>query len=134
MTAVPMIETEGRSVPEWIGASADSPIPDRVRTRVFIRFNGVCQECKVKITTKRWVCDHRKAIINGGENRERNLGPIHEACDRNIKTPADVKIKAKTYRMQKRHLGLRKRSTFACSKTSKWKKKIDGTVELRNPR
>lgn len=79
--------TDVRSVPEWIGANVDSPVPDRVRMRVFLKFKGICQECTVKIIGKRWVCDHRIAIINGGENRERNLGPIHEACDRKIKTP-----------------------------------------------
>lgn len=100
-------ETE-RSVPEWRGATLDTPIPDRVRVRVFLCFKGICQECDTKITAKRWVCDHRKAIINGGENRESNLGPIHEACDKKIKTPADVKIKAKTYRMQKANLGIKK--------------------------
>lgn len=101
-----------RAVAEWIGKNDDEPVPDRVRVRVFLKFKGICQECGVKITTKRWICDHRKAIINGGENREKNLGPIHEACDDKIKTPRDVKIKAKTYRMQKRNLGVKKPRTI----------------------
>lgn len=120
-TPAPMIETEGRSLPEWIGRNADDPIPDRVRVRVFLRFNGICQECETKITTKRWVCDHRVAIINGGANRERNLGPIHEACDKKIKTPRDMKIKAKIYRIQKRNLGVTKPRTIRA-----WRR-FDGT-------
>lgn len=110
-----------RTVPEWCGKTADTPIPDRVRVRVFLRFNGICQECKTKITTKRWVCDHRVAIINGGANREKNLGPIHEACDKKIKTPRDMKIKAKIYRIQKRNLGVTKPRTIRS-----WRR-FDGT-------
>lgn len=133
MTSPALIDTDGRSVPEWIGATNDTPIPDRVRVRVFLRFDGICQECKVKITTKRWVCDHRIAITNGGENRERNLGPIHETCDRTIKTPRDVKLKAKTYRIRKRHLGIRKSSSrpMPGSRASGLRKRIDGTVVRR---
>lgn len=96
-----------RTVDEWIGKTDDTPVPDRVRVRVFQRFNGICQECGVKIIAKRWICDHRKALINGGANVESNLGPIHEACDPK-KTGADVAEKSKVYEMAKRHLGIRK--------------------------
>lgn len=97
-----------RSVSEWIGKTDDSPVPDRVRVRNFLKFGGICQECGVKIIGKRWVCDHRKAIINGGQNRESNLGPIHEACDKNAKTPADVAEKSAVYQKQRMNLGIRK--------------------------
>lgn len=95
-----------RTVPEWIGKSDDEPPPPRVRARVFLHHNGICQECGVKIIGKRWICDHRKAIVNGGANRESNLGPIHEACDK-TKTAADVAEKSITYRKRKAHLGIK---------------------------
>ena len=79
-----------RTVTEWIGKSDDDPVPPKVRLRVFIRFGGICGICTVKIRAKRWICDHKHALCNGGENRERNLWPIHEACDRKVKTPRDV--------------------------------------------
>lgn len=97
-----------RTVPEWIGKTDDTPIPPRVRLRVFMRFGGICQECARPINAgKRWICDHRNAIINGGQNRESNLGPIHEVCDKK-KTAADVAEKSKVYRKQAAHLGLKR--------------------------
>src|SRR5690349_4585475 len=97
-----------RTVKEWIGKTPDTPIPPRVRVRVFKRFNGICQECQIEITSKRWICDHRTAIINGGENRENNLGPIHEACDK-TKTAADVAEKSRVYQKTAAHLGVKRR-------------------------
>ena len=40
-------------------------------------------------------------------------------------------MKAKNDRVRKKHLGIKKPSTFACSKSSKWKKKLNGEVVLR---
>jgi len=110
-----------RSVDEWTGANADTPVPPRVRARVFLRFDGICQECGVKIRAKRWICDHRIALINGGSNRENNLGPIHEACDK-TKTASDVAIKSKTARVRLKHLGIKPDRTIRA-----WRK-FDGTA------
>ena len=70
------------------------------------------------------------ALINGGENRERNLDVTCDWCLPE-KNAADAAIKSKNYRVRKRHLGIRKPSKFACSRNSKFKKKLDGTVVLR---
>jgi 5-methylcytosine-specific restriction enzyme A len=94
-----------RSVKEWIGKTDDTAVPPHVRLRVFLRFDGICCECGTKIKGKRWICDHRIAIINGGENRESNLGPIHEACDKS-KTAADVALKSRTYRKAAKDVGI----------------------------
>jgi 5-methylcytosine-specific restriction protein A len=122
-----------RSTPEWIGKTDDEPVPPRVRLRVFERFGGICCECTVKIVGRRWVCDHRKAIINGGENREANLGPIHEACDRNAKTPADVAEKSAVNRVRMAHLGIKKPKgrPMPGTRASGWKQKIGGQWERR---
>jgi 5-methylcytosine-specific restriction enzyme A len=121
-----------RSLDEWIGKDDDSPIPPRVRLRVFLKFDGVCQECGGKITHKRWICDHRIAIINGGENREGNLGPIHESCDK-TKTRADVKEKSIVYRKKAKNIGLKltKGRPFPGGKNSPWKRTMDGRVVKR---
>jgi 5-methylcytosine-specific restriction endonuclease McrA len=121
-----------RSVPEWIGKTDDDPVPPRVRLRVFLKAGGVCCECGIKIVGRRWVCDHRKAIVNGGENRERNLGPIHEACDK-TKTAADVAEKKINNRVQMKHLGIRKRKSrpMPGSRDSAFKHKIGGGWERR---
>ena len=122
-----------RSLPEWIAADDDTPVPDRVRARVFLKFGGICTECGVKIRAKRWVCDHRTAICNGGENRESNLGPIHESCDRKVKTPADVALKAYDARVRNKHLGITKKSRnpMPGSRASGIKMKIGGGWERR---
>lgn len=121
-----------RSTDEWIGKTDDEAIPPRVRVRVFQRYNGVCQECGNKIITRAWICDHRIAIINGGENRENNLGPIHEACDK-TKTKADVALKSANYKKTAKRLGvkLKKSRPIPGSKASGWKRKINGTIERR---
>jgi len=122
-----------RTTDEWIGKTDDTPVPPHVRLRVFERFGGICCECTVKIVGRRWVCDHRKAIVNGGANRENNLGPIHEACDRQIKTPADVAEKKINNRVRSKHLGLKKRKgpPMPGSRDSKFKRKIGGGWERR---
>lgn len=123
-----------RSTPEWIGKTVDTTVPPHVRLRVFLRFERVCQECTVKIKDKRWICDHRTALINGGENRESNLGPIHETCDKK-KTASDVAIKSRVYRKTAKDAGisLRKGRPMPGSRASGLRKRMDGTVERRTP-
>jgi len=122
-----------RSLPEWIGKSDDTPVPPHVRVRVFETYGGVCGICTVKIRVKRWVCDHRKAIVNGGENREKNLWPIHETCDRKVKTPSDVAEKKINNRIKAKHLGIVKRKgrPMPGSRDSGIKMKIGGGWERR---
>ncbi len=123
-----------REVPEWIGKDDNTPIPPRVRVRVFLKFDGICQECTIKISGKRWICDHRIAIINGGANRESNLGPIHEACDK-TKTAKDVSEKSKVYHKKAKHLGikLKKSRPFPGSRLSGWKRTMSGRLVKRSP-
>lgn len=125
----------GRSVPEWIGATPDTPIPPRVRLRVFEAHGGVCYLSKRKIRAgEKWDADHVIAIINGGENRESNLAPAlkdkHKA-----KTAADVKEKSDVARKRQKHLGIkpnngRKLQSRGFDKTLR--KKMNGTVEVRS--
>lgn len=94
-----------RSLPEWIGASDDSPIPPRVRLRVFEAHKGVCYLSGRKIMPgEAWECDHRIALVNGGENRESNLAPALKDKHRE-KTDADVALKSKLYRVRAKHNG-----------------------------
>jgi 5-methylcytosine-specific restriction protein A len=122
-----------RTVKEWVGKTDDTPVPPRVRLRVFTRFGGVCQICTTKIAVKRWVCDHKKALCNGGENRESNLWPIHESCDRTVKTPGDVAERAANDRVAMRHAGIKRRKGPAMpgSRDSPYKRKIGGGWERR---
>lgn len=121
-----------REVPEWIGKTPDTPAPPRVRLRVFEKYNGICYLSGRKIMAgDKWQLEHPLAIINGGENRESNLAPAL-VDPHKVKTAADLKQKSKDYRVRAKHNGIRPRSRFPGSRDSKFKKRIDGTVVLRN--
>lgn len=102
-----------RKVSEWIGKTDDTKIPPRVILRVFLRFEGKCQcGCGLKIrSADRWDCDHRVALCNGGEHRESNLRPYLRDHHK-IKTRADVALRAKTDRIRKRNIGIKKPRTI----------------------
>ncbi len=94
-----------RAVKEWIAKSDDTKVPPRVRQRCFDKVNGVCHICKIQIKVgETWEADHIIALINGGENRESNLGPVHKHCHVS-KTAIDDKIKSKTAKVRGRHTG-----------------------------
>lgn len=121
-----------REIDEWVGRTDDSPIPPRVRLRVYDRFNGVCQcGCTVPIRAgDSWQADHIVAIINGGENMESNLHPLLTKCHQR-KTVVDVRLKSKVYKTRSKHLGIKPKSRFPGGKGSKLKKKINGQVVPR---
>jgi 5-methylcytosine-specific restriction endonuclease McrA len=120
-----------RSVPEWIGKNSDSRIPNRIRLRIFDKFNGVCQcGCTRKIMPgEAWDADHIVALINGGEHREFNLRPLLREHHR-TKTRADVREKSRTYKRRASHVGLRKskRPSFATNRDGPFRKKLSGEV------
>jgi 5-methylcytosine-specific restriction enzyme A len=120
-----------RSNAPWRGKTDDTPIPARVRLRVFNRYDGTCYLSGRKIRPgDKWEVEHIVALCNGGENREANLAPALSKPHR-AKTAEDRRIKAKNDRTRKRHIGLRRPSRFACSKNSRFKKKISGEVVRR---
>lgn len=116
-----------RKVPEWIGKTDDSPIPPRVRIRVFERFNGVCHISGIRIgPADRWQCDHLVALVNGGLHRESNLVPVLVDPHRR-KTAEDVAEKSRVARKRKKHLGIRKKRTI-----TRWRR-FDGSI-VEKPR
>ncbi len=120
-----------RSIPEWVGASDDVSIPNRVRLRIFERYDGVCYLSGVKIQPgDKWELEHIVALCNGGENREGNLAPALIAPHK-AKTKLDLATKSKNDRVRKKHIGIRKPSRFPAARNSIWKKKMDGSVVRR---
>lgn len=94
-----------RTVSEWVGKSDDHRAPGKVRDRILAR-DGNCHLCGRPIQSgQKWDIDHVKALINGGENRESNLRPVHRKCHVE-KTAADVAEKAKIAAIRKKHLGI----------------------------
>lgn len=101
-----------RSVEEWIGATPDTPVPPRVRLRVFEAKHGRCHRCTRNIAAgEAWTCEHMIAIINGGENRERNLDVTCSWC-LPAKNAEDVAEKSKVARVRRRHAGIKKPRTI----------------------
>jgi 5-methylcytosine-specific restriction endonuclease McrA len=97
-----------RSVPEWVGATPDTPCPPRVKLRIFERDKGICHISGRKIgPADKWDAEHIVAICNGGENRESNLAPALRDKHKE-KTAEDVAEKALVARLRSRHLGITK--------------------------
>lgn len=122
-----------RSLPEWSGATPDAAIPPRVRLRKWEAVGGRCECCTRKIMTgEGWALDHIVALINGGQHRESNLRVICDWCHKG-KTREDVREKAITARKRSKHLGIKRRKgpPMMGSRESKFKRKLDGRVELR---
>lgn len=93
-----------RSTEEWIGKDDDAVPPPRVRVRVFDKAGGRCHVCGRRIRAgEYWENDHVVALINGGENRERNLAPACSNCCK-PKTAADVAEKSDIYDKRRKHV------------------------------
>lgn len=114
-----------RSVKPWVGKTDDTPVPPRVRQRVFLAKDGKCHKCgrTIRRGVEPWTCEHLIALCNGGRNAEDNLGLTCCNC-LPAKNAADVAEKKIVARKAKKHLGikLRKGPGFPCGKDSAWKK------------
>lgn len=120
-----------RSVAEWIGVTPDTAVPPRVRLRVLENFHHTCAGCTRPIATgDAWTCDHKQALINGGENRERNLQPLCAWCNP-AKNAADVADKSKVYDRKLNHAGIHKAKgrPMPGTRASGVRRRMDGTVE-----
>ena len=117
-----------RSVAEWIGANPDTPIPPRVKLRVFEAHQGICHLSGRKIRAgEPWDCDHIKALINDGENRESNLAPALRDKHR-AKTAEDVAEKSAIYEKRIKHLSIKPKGR---GWNTKLKRKMNGEVVAR---
>lgn len=114
-----------------LGATPRLAMSPMRRLRIFEAHRGVCCLCETKIKAgDTWTIEHMRALALGGTDTDDNCAPAHEAC-RRIKDKTDVAAIAKAKRRKAKHFGIRKRSSFACSRDSKFKKKISGEVVLR---
>lgn len=113
----------GRSVPEWVGKTAETPVPPRVKARIVLAQGGVCAcGCGVKLAQagESIDFDHIQALTLGGENRESNLRALRKPCHK-AKTREDVAQKSVEARKRAKHLGLTK------AKLKMPYRKFDGT-------
>lgn len=123
-----------RAVPEWIGKTDDTPVPQRVKDRVERREDGKCHRCTRKIPTgDAWIIEHRIAIIHApGMNRETNLCLTCSWC-KPQKDAEDVAIKSVNARKRAKHLGIHKpKAVMMGSRASPFKKLLNGQVVRRD--
>ena len=102
----------------------------KVKSQAAIRANGYCEGCGRKLLAGDWHYDHEIPDGLTGEPTVENCKVLCKSCHA-IKTKTDVKRIAKAKRNYRKSRGIRKPSRFACAKTGRWKKKLDGTVILR---
>lgn len=99
-----------RTVPEWIGKNDDSPIPDKVKLRIWDREGGRCYLTGKKLTAGEYDFEHVIAISlwtgDGHGNRESNIRLAWREKHRE-KTAADRAAKAKSDAARKKHVGIR---------------------------
>lgn len=102
-----------------------------LRARVFDAANGLCHICGGKITASdAWDVEHRLPLALGGADDETNMSPAHKVCHR-AKSADDIGRIRKADRQKAVLLGTKKRPTMPGSRTSKWKRKLNGEVVLR---
>lgn len=114
------------------------PTPDRPslsrkqRVVVFMSTDGCCYKCGQKLRGDAWEAEHPQARELGGSDAIEDLRPICIPCHK-PKTAKDKAVIAKVKRIRDKHIGatVKSRSSFSTNRDSKWKKKMNGKVELR---
>jgi 5-methylcytosine-specific restriction protein A len=102
----------------------------KVRLAAWDRCGGHCEGCTAKLYPGKFTYDHIIPDWMGGEPTLENCQVICSACDK-PKTAKDQGDIAKAKRIRAKHAGIRKPSRFPCSRDSRWKKRMDGTVVER---
>ena len=99
---------------------------------LFAAHGGICHLCETKIQVgEAWERSHPIPLELGGADDESNWRPAHKRCHRTHTSTVDIPNIARAKRRYAKHIGARKRSTFPGSRQSKFKKRMDGKVELR---
>lgn len=99
----------GRTVPEWIGKTADSRIPDDVKLRIWERERGRCWLTgrKIRPPADSYDFEHKIALAlwtgEGHGNRESNIALALRDKHRE-KTKRDVAELAASKRVKKKHV------------------------------
>jgi len=108
------------------------PLTAKQRLKLFLEHEGVCCLCHNKIKTgEPWIDEHVQPLWLEGTNDWTNRAPAHMECARQ-KTAREAKARAKGRRVAEKHMGARKaKRPMPGSRASKWKKRMDGTVEPR---
>jgi hypothetical protein len=87
------------------------------------------------IPGEEWDVSHDIPLEAGGKDDESNWLVAHRKCHRVHTSKVDMPLIAKVKRVRQKHLGasLKSKNPLPGSKSSKWKRKMDGTVVRREP-
>lgn len=105
---------------------------EKIKELALIRCGGRCEgkDCGAILGFKAKHYDHKTADGLLGPATLENCQVLCVPCHKE-KTREDVAAIAEAKRRERRHNGIRPKSRFKCSRDSKWKKKLDGTVVRR---
>jgi 5-methylcytosine-specific restriction endonuclease McrA len=96
------------------------------------RANGLCEGCGRILRTGDFHYDHTLPCNLGGEPTLDNCAVLCRSCHVLKTSSEDVPRIAKAKRNYRKSRGIKKPSKFPGARNSKFKKKLDGTVELRD--
>jgi 5-methylcytosine-specific restriction protein A len=107
-----------------------SEFSKQTRRDAFLRANGDCEMCGVKLKVGEAEYHHCLEAYLGGVATLENCLVTCRACHIDITKKRHPEID-KTRRLSDRRMGIRRKPTMPGSRQSPWKKRIDGTVERR---
>lgn len=103
-----------------------------VKAKAFARAGGRCQHCDAKLLPGQWHADHIVPHGLGGAGDLDNCCCLCIGCHR-VKTGSrDIPAMAKVKRIRAKLQGLKKpKSPIPGSRSTRWKKKLNGRTERR---
>ena len=109
-------------------------ITAKVRADIFLRHDGVCHLCSMKVIPgQEWDVSHEIPLEAGGRDDDSNWLVAHRRCHRVHTATVDIPLIAKVKRIHQRHLGAKKsKSPMPFGRGSKLKRKMDGSVVRRD--
>jgi 5-methylcytosine-specific restriction endonuclease McrA len=110
-------------------------ITAKMRADIFLRHGGVCHMCSLKVHPgEEWDVSHEIPLEAGGKDDDTNWYVAHRKCHRLHTAAVDAPLIAKTKRMHQRHIGAapKSKTPLPGGRNSKWKRRMDGTVVLRD--
>ncbi len=91
-----------RKLPPWIGRTADTPVPDRVKARIRAKQEGKCAITGLELKPGHIHYDHILALADGGANSEANLQAVGVEPHKE-KSALEAAVRAKVNAIAKKH-------------------------------